>query len=152
MSFFEVLLIALGLSMDAFAVSVCKGVVLDGRVMSASFITGCYFGVFQALMPLAGYLIGATFADKVERFSPYIAFALLCFIGVKMLKEGFDKKEFKTEIGGFSFFEMTALAVATSIDALAVGVAFSLRSDVNVYASVCLIGIVAFSVSALGIK
>ena len=151
MSFSELLLIAIGLSMDAFAVAVCKGLSVGKTKVKHYIITGLWFGGFQALMPFLGYLLGTTFEKYIVTFDHWIAFILLSIIGINMIKEGFSKEENETD-ASFSFKNMFLLAIATSIDALAVGVTFALLPDVNIFHAVSLIGMTTFILSAIGIK
>ncbi|MBQ5314904.1 MAG: manganese efflux pump [Oscillospiraceae bacterium] len=151
MSFSELLLIAIGLSMDAFAVAVCKGLSVGKTKVKHYIITGLWFGGFQALMPFLGYLLGTTFEKYIVAFDHWIAFILLSVIGINMIKEGFSKEENETD-ASFSFKNMLLLAIATSIDALAVGVTFALLPDVNIFHAVSLIGMTTFILSAIGIK
>lgn len=151
MSIVELLLIAVGLSMDAFAVSVCKGLSTQKLKPTHYLIIGAWFGGFQALMPLIGYFFGSTFEKYITSFDHWIAFVLLALIGGNMLKEGFSKDEENVD-PSFSFKTMLVLALATSIDALAVGVTFALLPDVNIVAAVSLIGCVTFALSAVGLK
>ena len=151
MSFSELLLIAIGLSMDAFAVAVCKGLSVGKTKVRHYIITGVWFGGFQALMPFLGYLLGTTFEKYIVTFDHWIAFILLSIIGINMIKEGFSKEENETD-ASFSFKNMFLLAIATSIDALAVGVTFALLPDVNIFHAVSLIGMTTFILSAIGIK
>lgn len=151
MSFSELLLIAIGLSMDAFAVAVCKGLSVGKTKVKHYIITGLWFGGFQALMPFLGYLLGTTFEKYIVAFDHWIAFILLSLIGINMIKEGFSKEENETD-ASFSFKNMLLLAIATSIDALAVGVTFALLPDVNIFHAVSLIGMTTFILSAIGIK
>lgn len=151
MSFSELLLIAIGLSMDAFAVAVCKGLSVGKTKVKHYIITGLWFGGFQALMPFLGYLLGSTFEKYIVSFDHWIAFILLSIIGINMIKESFSKEENETD-ASFSFKNMLLLAIATSIDALAVGVTFALLPDVNIFHAVSLIGITTFILSAIGIK
>lgn len=151
MSFSELLLIAIGLSMDAFAVAVCKGLSVGKTKVKHYIITGLWFGGFQALMPFLGYLLGTTFEKYIVTFDHWIAFILLSVIGINMIKEGFSKEENETD-ASFSFKNMLLLAIATSIDALAVGVTFALLLDVNIFHAVSLIGMTTFILSAIGIK
>ena len=148
MSLFELFLIAVGLSMDAFAVSVCKG--LSTRELKAKHYlsVGAWFGGFQALMPLLGYLLGSGFEGYINRFDHWIAFALLAVIGGNMIKESFEKDGEKAD-DSFTFKTMLVLAVATSIDALAVGITFALLPDVNIAAAVSFIGLTTFVLSAV---
>lgn len=151
MTLFELFLIAVGLSMDAFAVSVCKG--LSTRELKAKhyLAVGAWFGGFQALMPLLGYLLGSSFEGYINRFDHWIAFALLAVIGGNMIKESFEKDGEKAD-DSFTFKTMLVLAVATSIDALAVGITFALLPDVNIVAAVSFIGLTTFVLSAVGLK
>lgn len=151
MSFSELFLIAIGLSMDAFAVAVCKGLSVGKTKVKHYIITGLWFGGFQALMPFLGYLLGTTFEKYIVSFDHWIAFILLSVIGINMIKEGFSKEENETD-ASFSFKNMLLLAIATSIDALAVGVTFALLPDVNIFHAVSLIGMTTFILSAIGIK
>lgn len=147
----ELLLLAVGLSMDAFAVAICKGLAA-GRVRSGHMlITGAWFGGFQALMPALGYLLGSAFGAYITSFDHWIAFVLLALIGGNMLKEAFERGE-ETTNASFAFRPMLLMAIATSIDALAVGVTFALLPAVNIWLAVGLIGIVTFLFSAAGIK
>ncbi len=151
MGWMELFLIAVGLSMDAFAVSVCKGLSTPQIKWKHYFIIGAWFGGFQALMPAVGYLLGSTFEQYITSFDHWVAFALLLFIGGNMIKEGLSKEEEKAN-DSFSFGTMAVLAVATSIDALAVGITFALLPDVNIIAAVCFIGAVTFVLSGVGLK
>ncbi len=149
MGFFEVVLIGVGLSMDAFAVSICKG--LSTRKLSAkhALICGLWFGIFQALMPTIGYVLGVQFADKIESIDHWIAFILLALIGLNMIKEALEGEDEDLE-PDFSFKAMLPLAVATSIDALAVGVTFAFL-NVNIVSSVLIIGCTTFVISIVGV-
>lgn len=150
MSVWELLLIAVGLSMDAFAVSLCKGLALRKLTLGACVTVGLWFGLFQAMMPALGYLLGATFGAYIEPIDHWIAFGLLVLIGGKMLKESFGEGE-STNASLRPLLMMT-LAVATSIDALAVGITFALLPAVNIVFAVSLIGFITFLFSALGVK
>ncbi len=150
MQFWELLLIAVSLSMDAFAVAVCKGLTLKKIALKHSIIVGLYFGIAQALMPLIGYLLASTVAAKITDYSFYIAFILLALIGANMIREAIKGEEACTDCS-LSFKAMFPLAVATSIDALAVGVSFALL-DVKILSSVSLIGITTFLLSAIGVR
>jgi len=153
MGFWELLLLAVGVSMDAFAVSVCKGLSMSKSGLRESVICGAWFGGFQALMPLIGFFLGTLFAEAIESFDHWIAFGLLAIIGVNMLKEAFGKDEEECCCGcDLSFKTMLVMAIATSIDALAVGVSLAMAGNVNIWLSVLLIGITTFSFSALGVK
>ncbi len=150
MGFFEIALIAVGLAMDAFAVSVCKGLSMRKMEWKKALIIGAYFGIFQAGMPVIGYLLGASFSSFVEKIDHWIAFALLLLIGLNMIREAIkpdsgdqnDKVDFKT---------MILLAVATSIDALTVGITFAFLSA-NIFLSAAIIGIITFALSVIGVK
>ena len=150
MSIFDLFLIALGLSMDAFAVSVCKGLSVQSMRPRHALVCGVWFGVFQALMPLCGYLLGAGFAGLIGSFSHWVAFILLAFIGVNMLRESFGGEE-ETPDPDFSPRAMLPLAVATSIDALAAGVSFA-AMQVRIVPAVTLIGCITCALSAAGVK
>ena len=150
MSIFELFLIAVGLSMDAFAVSVCKGLSVRKAELKHSLCVGAYFGGFQALMPLIGYLLGTQFESFIVSVDHWIAFALLCFIGGNMIREALSKEEEKLD-DSFSFKTMVTLAIATSIDALAMGVTFAFLR-VNILWAVLFIGVITFTLSAIGLK
>lgn len=149
MTFVEFLIIGVGLSMDAFAVSICKGLAVKDLKVKQQCITGLYFGGFQALMPLIGYLLGGGFKGFIEQVDHWIAFILLAIIGGKMILE--SREEAKAGTADFSPKEMTTLAVATSIDALVVGVTFAFL-DVNIVEGISIIGITTFILSAIGVK
>ncbi len=156
MSFIELIIIAIGLSMDAFAVSIGKGLSLKKIKLSHALKVGLWFGGFQALMPLMGYLLGSTFADIVSAFDHWVAFALLTLIGGNMIKESIEKDDDdcdcnKKEGDGFGFSTMFTLAVATSIDALAVGVTFAFFK-VAIIPAIITIGITTFLFSIAGLK
>lgn len=154
MSFMELVLIAVGLSMDAFAVAICKGLSVQKLGWKHYLTVGVWFGGFQALMPTLGYLLGTTFERYITSVDHWVAFVLLCLIGGSMLKEGLAKEEEEKgeEREGFDFKSMLLLAVATSIDALAVGITFALLPDVNIFSAVGLIGTITFCLSAVGLK
>lgn len=151
MGFLELFLIAVGLSMDAFAVAICKGLSVRKLKLSHMLITGAYFGVFQAVMPIVGYYLGQTFESYITSFDHWIAFVLLSLIGANMIRESFSKEEDEYN-ASFSFKTMLPLAVATSIDALAVGVTFGLMQGVNIFSAVGLIGVTTFVLSFVGVK
>ncbi len=151
MSFLELALIAIGLSMDAFAVSICKGLSVQKLRGRHYLIIGAWFGGFQALMPTIGYLLGSTFERYITSIDHWVAFVLLGLIGGNMLKEGLSGEEEKTD-ASFSCKTMALLAVATSIDALAVGITFALLPGVNIVGAVLLIGATTFCISAAGLK
>ena len=148
MGFWELFILAVGLSMDAFAVSVCKGLSLGKIKAKHMCLAGIWFGGFQALMPLVGYFLGSFFADVITKYSHWIAFVLLAFLGAKMIKESFESEELDDNMG---WKTMLVLAVATSIDASAVGVTFAFL-DVNILFAVIVIGVTTFAFSAAGVK
>ena len=150
MSLMELFLIAVGLSMDAFAVSVCKGLSVRKATAKHALCVGLYFGGFQALMPLIGYLLGTQFESFITSVDHWIAFVLLSFIGGNMIREALSREEEKLD-DSFSFKTMMTLAVATSIDALAMGVTFAFLR-VNIVPAVLLIGATTFVLSAAGLK
>ncbi|MDE6687857.1 MAG: manganese efflux pump MntP family protein [Lachnospiraceae bacterium] len=152
MGFIELLLLAVGLSMDAFAVSICKGLSMKKASVKGMMICGGWFGGFQALMPLIGFLAGRMFADAIAAYDHWVAFGLLFIIGVNMLREALSKKEGEAESGDLSVKTMFVMAVATSIDALAVGVSLAMAGDVNIWTAVILIGCTTFILSAVGVK
>lgn len=150
MGFVELFLVAVGLSMDAFAVSVCKGLGMRRLNMGQAAVIALFFGGFQALMPVIGWAVGRQFAGFVSSYAHWIAFALLAFVGIKMLWDAFhdepeDEGPFKLDFG-----ELLMLAIATSIDALAVGVSFAFL-DVAIVPSVALIGVTTFVLSMIGV-
>jgi len=152
MGLVELFLIAVGLSMDAFAVAVCKGLSTQKLQRKHYLLVGAWFGGFQALMPALGYLLGSTFEQYITSFDHWVAFLLLGFIGGNMIREGLSKEEEDSCNASFSFRTMIVLAVATSIDALAVGISFALLPDVNIVAAVCFIGAITFCLSAMGLR
>lgn len=151
MGFWELVVLAVGLSMDAFAVSICKGLALQRVSWKECCIAGLWFGGFQALMPLLGYLLGTQFEQFVTSVDHWIAFVLLGIIGGNMIREALSKDEDKLD-GSLAFKAMLLLAIATSIDALAVGITFALLPDVNLPAAVSFIGATTFILSAVGLK
>lgn len=156
MNLLELFIIAVGLSMDAFAVSICKGLSLQKLYFKNALTVGLYFGIFQGGMPLIGYILGVQFQDKITAFDHWIAFVLLGIIGLKMIKEALEK-ELEHEIASdevsdeLCFKNMTILAIATSIDALAVGVTFAFL-NVDIIPAVSFIGIVTLVLSMVGVK
>ena len=150
MGLWELFVIALGLSMDAFAVSICKGLSVRKCELKHMLICGLYFGLFQGAMPLIGYLLGTRFESLVTTIAPYIAFALLALIGFNMVREarGCEEEDVSDD---FSVKAMVPLAVATSIDALAVGVSFALL-QVQIVPAVSFIGVVTFICCMVGVK
>lgn len=159
MGLLELFIIAVGLSMDAFAVAICKGLSLKKIDIKKAGIVGLYFGAFQAGMPLLGYFLGVQFQDKITSIDHWIAFVLLGIIGINMIKESRESKcEIATDSladenidASLDFKNMSVLAIATSIDALAVGVTFAFLK-VNIASAVSFIGIVTFALSMTGVK
>ena len=154
MTLLEIFLIGIGLSMDAFAVAICKGLAMPDKVdRKGALLIALYFGVFQAVMPALGWLLGSQFARYVTQMAPWIAFILLAWIGGNMIRESLSKEEREEEeTGSVSHKELLVLAVATSIDALAVGVTFSmLELAVSIGAAVVLIGCTTFVISLAGV-
>jgi len=150
MTFIELLLIAIGLSMDAFSVSICKGLTTKKFSWRMALVCGLWFGFFQALMPIIGYFLGAQFQEMIEAYDHWIAFGLLFLIGANMIREAVWGKE-ESQDGSLGFKTMLLLAIATSIDALAVGVSFACIR-VKLWSSVIVIGLTTFAFSVLGVK
>lgn len=149
----ELVLLAVGLSMDAFAVSVCKGLAMKHATLKSELTCGIWFGGFQGLMPLIGYFLGTLFAEAIQTFDHWIAFGLLALIGVNMIREAFGDEECDTcGDADLSAKTMFVMAVATSIDALAVGISLAMAGDVNIFAAVALIALVTFLLSAAGVR
>ena len=152
MGFGELLLLAIGLSMDAFAVAVCKGLAMDRINLKKAGIVGLWFGGFQAGMPLLGYFLGYRFSDAIQSVDHWIAFVLLGFIGFNMVREARACPcEEETADASLGFKTMLVMAVATSIDALAVGITFAFLK-VNILQAVLFIGVTTFLLSAVGVK
>lgn len=150
MGLIELFLIAVGLSMDAFAVSVCKGLAMPKCTFKRAAIVGLWFGGFQALMPAIGYILGAQFQEAIASIDHWIAFVLLALIGGNMIHEALDNDEEEAD-ASLDVKTMFLLAVATSIDALAIGITFAFLK-VNIIPAVCFIGIVTFIISFAGVK
>ena len=150
MGLIELFLIAVGLSMDAFAVSVCKGLAMPKCTFKKAAIVGLWFGGFQALMPAIGYILGAQFQETIASIDHWIAFVLLALIGGNMIREALDNDEEEAD-ASLDVKTMFLLAVATSIDALAIGITFAFLK-VNIIPAVCFIGIVTFIISFVGVK
>ena len=150
MGLIELFLIAVGLSMDAFAVSVCKGLAMPKCTFKKAAIVGLWFGGFQALMPAIGYILGAQFQEAIASIDHWIAFVLLALIGGNMIHEALDNDEEEAD-ASLDVKPMFLLAVATSIDALAIGITFAFLK-VNIIPAVCFIGIVTFIISFAGVK
>jgi Predicted membrane protein len=150
MSLTELFILAVGLSMDAFAVAVCKGLSMQKMEWKKAVVIGLYFGGFQGMMPVIGYLLGVQFQDKITAIDHWIAFVLLGLIGANMVKESMDKEAEETN-DSVSFQSMSVLALATSIDALAIGVTFAFL-NVQIVPAVSFIGVVTFVLSMAGVK
>ena len=150
MDLLSLFLIAVGLSMDAFAVSVCKGLATPKYKLKYSMICGAWFGGFQALMPAVGYLLGVNSKKYITAIDHWIAFVLLALIGFNMIREAL-KNDDEGADPSFTAKSMSLLAVATSIDALAIGITFAFL-DVNIVAAVLFIGVCTFVISAAGVK
>ncbi|MBE6214795.1 MAG: manganese efflux pump [Bacteroidales bacterium] len=151
MTVVELFLIAVGVSMDAFAVSICKGLSVRKLRPRHAFSVAMWFGGFQALMPLLGYFVGIRFSDFVTEVDHWIAFALLSVIGANMIKESRDSSAECEHDSDFSFRKMLALALATSIDALAIGVSFAFLK-INIWTAILLIGVTTAMFSGVGLK
>ena len=150
MNCIEILLIGIGLGMDAMSVSICKGLSMQKMEWKKAIVIGLYFGFFQALMPFLGFTLGAKFHNLIDNLSHWIAFGMLEVIGGNMIIQSFKSDEEK--IGDdIKFKEMIVLAIATSIDALAVGVTFAIL-EVNIIKTSIIIGITTFVMSVLGVK
>ena len=140
------------MSMDAFAVSICKGLSMKKAGLREGAVCGIWFGGFQALMPLAGFFLGSLFAEAIQSFDHWIAFGLLAIIGINMLREAFSGDCCEEHDADLSFKSMFIMAVATSIDALAVGISLAMAGNVNIVSAVLLIGVITFGLSAVGVK
>jgi len=151
MSLGELLIIAVGVSMDAFAVAVCKGLSIQRLRLHHALTVGLWFGVFQALMPTLGWLLGSAFAELITAVDHWVVFVLLAIIGGNMIKESLSKEEEDCCNCSLAAGTMLMLALATSIDALAVGVSFALL-NVNILAVVLSIGLCTFVISTIGVK
>ena len=160
MGFSELMILAVGVSMDAFAVSICKGLAMKKATLKAGLTCGLWFGGFQALMPLIGFFLGTLFADAIEAVDHWVAFILLGIIGINMLKEAFEKTECSCcsvdgcgeQNADLSVKTMFIMAVATSIDALAVGISLAMAGNVNIWLAALLIGICTWGFSAAGVQ
>ncbi len=150
MSTITLFIIAVGLSMDAFAISVCKGLSMKKVTLKKSLIVGLWFGGFQALMPLIGYLLGSRFERYITAIDHWIAFILLSLIGISMIREALSKEE-ECQDDSLAFKTMLVLAIATSIDALAVGITFAFL-QVSILPAVGFIGTITFFLSMVGVK
>ena len=160
MGFLELLLLAVGLSMDAFAVSICKGLAIKKLDLKSALTCGVWFGAFQGLMPFIGYMLGVSFADKIKTVSSIIAFVLLSIIGGNMVKEALSKDEDEETDSSLDLKTMFLLAIATSIDALAVGITFvcvpvnvlQMSKFVNTIFGCIIIAITTFLIASVGVK
>ena len=156
----ELLLLAVGVSMDAFAVSICKGLAMKKATLKASMTCGLWFGGFQALMPTIGFFLGTLFAEAIQTIDHWVAFVLLAIIGANMLKEVFEEGECRCcsvdgcgeQNADLSVKTMFIMAVATSIDALAVGISLAMAGGVNIWLSIILIGMCTCMFSTAGVK
>ena len=151
MNFAELLLLGVGLSMDAFAVSVCKGLATRRPSLKNMAACGLWFGGFQALMPLIGFYLGSLFAEAIEAVDHWVAFVLLAVIGLNMIREAVSGETEQAD-ADFSFRTMLTMAIATSIDALAVGISLAMSGGVNIWAAVAIIGVTTCLLSMLGVK
>ena len=155
MSVLDIFLLGVGLSMDAFAVAICKGLAMKKVNKKQMILIALFFGGFQALMPLVGWLVGSTFAKKIAAFDHWIAFVLLALIGGNMVIDAIKEwnQEDNVEIidSPIDFKELTLLAIATSIDALACGVTFSFYENFNIIKAISIIGVTTFVISAGGV-
>ena len=150
MGIIELISVSIGLSMDAFAVSICKGLSLKKMSWKKAVIVGIYFGFFQGIMPLMGYLLGISFKKQISNIDHWVAFVLLGVIGINMIKEALSSDS-ETTNDSIKFKDMFVLAIATSIDALAIGITFAFL-NVNIWLAIVLIGIITFILSIVGVK
>ena len=151
MSIIEIALIGVGLAMDAFAVSICKGLAMRRMNYKKAIIITAFFGVFQALMPALGYVLGTTFANKIAAIDHWIAFILLALIGANMIKEALSSDDDECQDDSLRLGDLIMLSIATSIDALAVGITFAFF-NVSLLLSVSMIGIITFIICVIGVK
>ncbi len=151
MGLVETILLAVGLSMDACAVSICKGLAMKRADLRGMLTCGLWFGGFQMMMPLIGFLLGGIFAESIEVIDHYVAFSLLVLIGVNMIREAYEEED-GDDSGDLGFRTMFPMAVATSIDALAVGVSLAMSRNCHIVFTVCVIGLTTFGFSAAGVK
>ena len=150
MDFLSVLLIGIGLSMDAFAVSLCKGLALKSPSVKSIVVVGLWFGAFQMIMPIIGYYLGSSFYSLISDYDHWIAFILLAVIGLNMIRESFSDEEEGID-ASLGIGTMLMLAIATSIDALAVGISLAMTGD-SIFASASIIGLTTFVLSAIAVK
>ena len=151
MSIIEIALTGVGLAMDAFAVSICKGLAMRRMNYKKAIIIAAFFGVFQALMPALGYVLGTTFANKIAAIDHWIAFILLALIGANMIKEALSSDDDECQDDSLRLGDLIMLSIATSIDALAVGITFAFF-NVSLLLSVSMIGIITFIICVIGVK
>ena len=151
MSIIEIALIGVGLAMDAFAVSICKGLAMRRMNYKKAIIIAAFFGVFQALMPALGYVLGTTFANKIAAIDHWIAFILLALIGANMIKEALSSDDDECQDDSLRLGDLIMFSIATSIDALAVGITFAFF-NVSLLLSVSMIGIITFIICVIGVK
>lgn len=151
MSIIEIALIGVGLAMDAFAVSICKGLAMRRMNYKKAIIIAAFFGGFQALMPALGYVLGTTFANKIAAIDHWIAFILLALIGANMIKEALSSDDDECQDDSLRLGDLIMLSIATSIDALAVGITFAFF-NVSLLLSVSMIGIITFIICVIGVK
>lgn len=149
MTLFEIILIAVGLAMDALAVSICKGLSMRSFNLKNGLIIGFYFGIFQALMPLVGYLLGTTFSELVVSIDHWIAFILLSIIGLKMINDSLKNEE-NDKNDKLDMKTMIVLAIATSIDALAIGITLAFF-EISIVKAISIIGFITFTISFIGV-
>ena len=145
-----IIILSVGLAMDAFAVSICKGLAMKKMKWKNAIIIGLYFGIFQAIMPLIGYLLGVRFQSAITSIDHWVAFVLLVGIGANMIREAMSKEKEEAS-DSIKVKDMLILAIATSIDALAIGITFAFL-EVNITLAVSLIGIITFIISVIGVK
>lgn len=150
MELVELIILSVGLAMDAFAVSICKGLAMKKMKWKNAIIIGLYFGIFQAIMPLIGYLLGVRFQSAITSIDHWVAFVLLVGIGANMIREAMSKEKEEAS-DSIKVKDMLILAIATSIDALAIGITFAFL-EVNITLAVSLIGIITFIISVIGVK
>lgn len=151
MGSWEIVLIAAALAMDAFSVAICKGLSIGRVKPKHMLVTGVWFGGFQALMPLIGYLLGSTFEKYITSVDHWVAFALLGLLGANMIKEALFGEEESAD-ASLGFKVMLLMAIATSIDALAVGITYALDPGINIWLAIGSIGVITFALSAIGVK
>ena len=152
MGFIELFLLAVGLSMDAFAVSICKGLAMEKASFKQGAVCGAWFGGFQGMMPAIGFFLGTIFAAAIQAVDHWVAFGLLAIIGINMLKEAFEKCDCcENHDGDISAKTMFVMAIATSIDAMASGISMAMKGA-NILLAVLLIGGITFGMCAVGVK